>query len=155
MNDKAKVKITLESDIDGEVQENRLDGEWYRKGRSFFLRYAESEEGSEVRTVVRWRDGELSLTRRGAVESRQTFVAGVRRSGEYESRHASFALETETSLLWVQFGDMTAEEGPSEEQLLPCLPMFLEWRYRLLVDDEQIGDFIIRLRAEEERQERE
>ena len=33
MNDKAKVKIKLEeSNIDGELQQNSLGGEWYRKG---------------------------------------------------------------------------------------------------------------------------
>ncbi|NBD27043.1 DUF1934 domain-containing protein [Paenibacillus glycinis] len=147
MNDKAKVNIMLESNIDGELQQNRLGGEWYRKGSTFFLRYEETEEGSEVRTVVRWRDGELSVTRRGDVESQQTFVAGARRSGQYASRHASFALETETSFLWVQFGDLLKPD-PSEDRLLPNLPLLLEWHYKLLVDDEQIGDFVIRLRAE-------
>ncbi|QHW31986.1 DUF1934 domain-containing protein [Paenibacillus rhizovicinus] len=148
MNDKANVRITLESDIDGEEQHNLIDGEWYRKGSTFFLRYAESEDGSEVRTIVRWREGELSVTRRGAVESQQTFAAGVRYNGQYESRHASFPLETETSLLWVQFGDLS-KAGPSEEVLRPNLPLLLEWHYNLLVGGEQIGSFKIRLRAEE------
>ncbi|MBM7567654.1 DUF1934 domain-containing protein [Paenibacillus sacheonensis] len=148
MNDKAKVRITLESDIDGEAQLNHIDGEWYRKGNAFFLKYAETEDGSEVRTIVRWRDGELSVTRRGAVESEQTFMAGVRRGGKYESKHASFGLETETSLLWVQFGDLS-KAGPSEDKLLPTLPLLLEWHYKLLVGDDEIGSFVIRLRAEE------
>lgn len=149
MSDKAKVNIMLESEIDGETQQNALNGDWYRKGSSFFLRYDEQEDGSDVRTIVRWRDGELSVTRRGDVESRQTFVVGGRRSGEYVSRHAAFALETETRLLWVQFGDI-AQAGPSEGLLLPGLPLLLEWHYRLLVDDEEVGDFKIRLRAEED-----
>ena len=148
MNDKAKVKITLESNIDGEVEKNAFSGEWYRKGSTVYLKYEELEEGgSEVRTLVRLRDGELSVTRRGDVESQQTFVAGARRSGQYASRHASFALETETSFLWVQFGDLLKPD-PSEDRLLPNLPLLLEWHYKLLVDDEQIGGFVIRLRAE-------
>ncbi|WP_219834896.1 DUF1934 domain-containing protein [Paenibacillus sp. R14(2021)] len=149
MNDKAKVKITLESNIDGEVEKNVFSGEWYRKGSTVYLKYEELEEGgSEVRTLVRWRDGELSVTRRGDVESQQIFAAGVRRGGQYASQHASFYLETETSLLWAQFGDMAKAE-PIEEPLLPHLPMLLEWHYRLLVDDEPTGEFVIRLRAEE------
>ncbi|MBO7748701.1 DUF1934 domain-containing protein [Paenibacillus sp. MWE-103] len=147
MNDKAAVIITLESVIDGEKQVSVMDGEWYRKGGTFFLRYEETEAESAVRTVVRWRDGELSVTRRGDVESQQTFAAGVRRSGEYASRHASFALETETSLLWAQFGGLM-DADPDGERLLPNLPLLLEWHYKLLVDGGQIGDFVIRLRAE-------
>ncbi|QHT58870.1 DUF1934 domain-containing protein [Paenibacillus lycopersici] len=148
MNDKAHVSIALESEIDGEEQRTAVEGEWYRKGGAFFLKYAETEGGSEVRTIVRWRDGELSITRRGAVESEQLFTTGVRRSGRYESRHAAFSLETDTSLLQVRFGD-GLNVGPGEERREPELPLLLEWHYGLLVGGEPIGNFKIRLRAEE------
>ena len=98
---------------------------------------------------MRWRDGEL--TSPGGATSRnrsKRSSAGARRSGQYASRHASLgALETETSFLWVQFGDLLKPD-PSEDRLLPNLPLLLEWPYKLLVDDEQIGGFVIRLRAE-------
>ncbi|WP_308637271.1 DUF1934 domain-containing protein [Paenibacillus silvisoli] len=149
MTDRANVTISLRSDIDGEVEENVFAGEWFRKGETVFIRYEETGEGGDtVRTMVRWRDGELSVTRRGDVESEQKFSAGAIHGGHYRSAHASFRLETETRLLIVQFGDL-AKAGPSEEQLRPELPMLLIWHYRLIVNDEPTGEFIIRLQAEE------
>ncbi|RAP73476.1 DUF1934 domain-containing protein [Paenibacillus montanisoli] len=149
MTDRAIVTISLRSDIDGEVEENVFQGEWFRKGGTVFILYQEDGEGGgSVRTMIRWRDGELSVTRRGDVESQQKFSAGARHTGHYESEHASFHLETDTRLLIVQFGDL-AKAGPSEEQLRPELPMLLIWHYRLLVNDEPTGEFIIRLQAEE------
>ncbi|SFT26455.1 DUF1934 domain-containing protein [Paenibacillus sp. BC26] len=151
MTDRANVTISLRSDIDGEVEQNTFNGEWFRKGSSVFVRYEEASEGegdSVVRTIIRYRDGELSVTRRGDVESLQTFVAGTKRTGHYESAHAAFHLETETKLLWVQFGDLT-KTGPSDGQLKPDLPMLIEWHYTLLVNDEPTGEFRLRLQAEE------
>ncbi|REE57407.1 uncharacterized beta-barrel protein YwiB (DUF1934 family) [Paenibacillus taihuensis] len=173
MTDRAKVTITLESDVDGEREQNTFSGEWFRKGSTMFIRYEETVQGpsgenAEVRTMIRWRDGELSLSRNGAVESQQIFVAGVRRTGHYASMHANFHMETETKLLWMQFGDFSeALQGQEQEQeqqqqqqsqpaidpsdrLVPSLPMLLEWHYTLLVNDEPTGEFMIRLRAEEE-----
>jgi uncharacterized beta-barrel protein YwiB (DUF1934 family) len=150
VTDKAKVRITLTSEVDGEKQEHRFIGEWYRKDRTVYMRYDEKDpESGEVRTMVRWREGELSVTRRGDVESDQTFVAGARRFGQYVSPQARFRLETDTSLLWMQCGDMTrSEPSASDEPLKLTLPMMLEWRYTLWVESEKTGDFIVRLRAE-------
>ncbi|AZN39107.1 DUF1934 domain-containing protein [Paenibacillus albus] len=162
MKDRAKVTITLESDVDGERENNTFSGEWFRKGSTVFIRYEEMVEGAsgvsaEVRTMIRCRGGELSLTRHGAVESQQIFVAGVRRTGHYTSAHANFHMETETKLLWMQFGDFAGqqEQGSlstpeASDELVPALPMLLEWHYTLLINDEPTGEFRIRLRAEEE-----
>ncbi|BBH23170.1 hypothetical protein Back11_45150 [Paenibacillus baekrokdamisoli] len=149
MDDRIKVRVTLESEIDGEKQSNVFSGEWFRKDRSIYVRYEETDEGgSKVRTIVRWRAGELSITRRGDVVSEQTFAPGERRSGQYESPHARFRLETETKLLWVQFGGQP-EDDANEEQPKPSLPMLLEWHYTLWVEEQQTDDFILRLRAED------
>jgi uncharacterized beta-barrel protein YwiB (DUF1934 family) len=150
MTDRVRVQVTLESEIDGEKQSNTFDGEWFRKERSIYVRYEETDEGgSVVRTIVRWRDGELSVTRRGDVVSEQTFALGERRSGQYESPHARFRLETETKLLWAQFGGSTDADLSSAKQITPSLPMLLEWHYTLWVEEQQTDDFILRLRAEE------
>lgn len=161
MTDRAKVTITLESDVDGEREQNTFSGEWFRKGGTMFIRYEEivqgpTGKGAEVRTMIRWRDGELSVSRNGAVESQQIFVAGVRRTGHYASMHTNFHMETETKLLWMQFGDFAERQQESQaaleagDELVPALPMLLEWHYTLLVNDEPTGEFMIRLRAEEE-----
>ncbi|SEO84613.1 DUF1934 domain-containing protein [Paenibacillus sp. OV219] len=160
MTDRAKVTITLTSDVDGEREHNTFSGEWFRKGSTVFIRYEETVEGAsgasaEVRTMIRYRGGELSLSRHGAVESQQVFVAGVRRTGHYTSAHANFHMETETKLLWMQFGDFSGEQeqqtaAEAADQIVPTLPMLLEWHYTLVINDEPTGEFRIRLRAEEE-----
>jgi len=153
----AIVRLTLTSEIDGERQEHRLRGEWFRKGRTVYVRYTENDENAgEVRTVVRWRDGELHVTRRGIVESEQTFVAGVRRAGKYVSPFARFHMVTDTSLLWMQCGDWmqksqerrAEQERVDDENPVPVLPMLLEWHYKMYVDEELTGQFKIKLKAE-------
>ncbi|QYR21579.1 DUF1934 domain-containing protein [Paenibacillus sp. sptzw28] len=149
MKDRAQVRITLESELDGEKQTQVFTGEWFRKDRTVYVRYDESGDHGAVRTVVRWREGELSVKRHGDVESEQTFVAGERRAGQYESAHARFQLETETKLMWMQYGDMS-EVGPVENRPKPTLPMLLEWHYTLWVEGQPSGAFVIRLQAEEQ-----
>ncbi|MBB3114658.1 uncharacterized beta-barrel protein YwiB (DUF1934 family) [Paenibacillus phyllosphaerae] len=148
MNDKARVRITLESDIDGTKERNYFTGDWYRKDSTIFIRYEEDDETyGNVRTLVRWREGELKVKRQGGVEAEQMFVAGRRLNGSYTSAHARFPLETETSLLWMQSGDFT-DRGMVEEVPRPTLPMMLEWRYVLWIGEESVGQFKLRLFAE-------
>lgn len=157
--DRAQVRITLESEIDGEKQIIEHKGEWFCKNRSIFIRYEEKESYGKASTVVRWRDRELSVTRRGDVESEQTFVAGARRYGQYVSSLTKFRLETDTTLLWMQCGDMLqsgdgmqsevkmqSESSAKEPEL--TLPMLLEWHYTMWIEDQLTGTFKIRLRAE-------
>ncbi|MFB9330682.1 DUF1934 domain-containing protein [Paenibacillus aurantiacus] len=150
MNDKASVRIMLESDVDGEKQAHQLTGEWYRKDRTVYIRYEERDETyGEVRTTVRWREGELRLTRHGGIEAEQNFAAGQRLPGRYKSEHATFPLETETLLLWMQTGDESSI-GTADNLPRPSLPLLLEWRYKLWVGGESVGLFRIRLLAEAE-----
>ncbi|GGD95696.1 DUF1934 domain-containing protein [Paenibacillus nasutitermitis] len=154
MTGRAKVQITLTSELDGERQTHAFIGEWFRKDRTVYVRYEESDENGQVRTLVRWREGELSVKRHGDVESDQTFAAGMRRVGHYTSTHIRFQLETDTTLLWMQCGDMATGNPlgkPQEEPMAPSLPMLLEWHYRLWVDEQPTGMFIVRLHAEEQK----
>ena len=149
MKDKARVRITLESEQGGEKQVQQYDGEWFRKERTVYVRYVENDENyGEVRTLVRFREGELHVKRHGGVESELTYRAGNRINGKFILPQAQFAMETETSLLWVQSGDMT-KEGHGPAVLLPTLPWLIEWHYSLWVEEQPAGDFKIRLRAEE------
>ncbi|QKS43603.1 DUF1934 domain-containing protein [Paenibacillus cellulosilyticus] len=155
MTDKANVQLTLTSEIEGEVQEHTFTGEWYRKGRTVYVRYTETDESSgEVRTVIRWRDGQLHIARRGVVDSEQNFVAGSKQAGEYKSPFARFKMVTDTSLLWMQCGDLVQRgdhmqaETDGDGELLPTLPMLLEWHYNMYVDEELTGEFKIKLKAE-------
>lgn len=153
MTDKANVRLTLTSEIEGEVQEHQFTGEWLRKGRAVYVRYTETDDSSgEVRTVIRWRDGQLHIARRGVVESEQNFIAGAKQAGEYKSPFARFKMVTDTSLLWMQCGDLVQrgdqQQPAADGELVPMLPMLLEWHYNMYVDEELTGQFKIKLKAE-------
>ncbi|MBD2871601.1 DUF1934 domain-containing protein [Paenibacillus arenilitoris] len=150
MGQSGKVRIALESVQDGSSHVHTYAGEWFRKELSVFVRYVEpaqeEEPGAgEVRTLVRYRPGELSIVRRGAVESEQLFAPGMRRTGYYRSRAASFPLETDTKLL-----RLAAGQGEGADGLPGALPFTLEWQYELLVGEQMSGRFHIRLHIREE-----
>lgn len=142
MEDSGKVTITLESAQDGSSFAQSYVGEWFRKERSVFIRYAENTDGGVVRTLVRYRPEELSVVRRGAVESEQLFTAGQRRIGRYRSAAIVFELETDTSKL--------ALEGGGSDGLPDKLPFTIEWAYEMRVNEELSGRFHNRLHIQEE-----
>lgn len=140
---KGKIQITLISDQDGTSHTFSYRGEWFLKERALYVRYKEIDENDEVRSLIRYREGgELSLTRRGAVRSEQFFVKGERRSGHYRSPHASLQLEAETTELCMHRQD--------DGEGLPVPPFMLEWKYKLISGDIELGRFHNRLYIEEE-----
>ncbi|GLX71341.1 DUF1934 domain-containing protein [Paenibacillus glycanilyticus] len=146
MPDRVAVKITLTSTQDGESEVHTYKGEWFRKDRSVYIRYDELVEGTEdpIRTLLRYKTGELSITRRGVVESDQLFVPGeARRSGRYRSPYTSFAMETGTELLAVK-----GENG--EDLSLAEPPCTIEWKYELWIHEHLSGRFHNRLHIQEE-----
>lgn len=146
MNNSGKAIILVESKQDGERVTHRYKGEWFRKERSIFIRYAESEE---TRALIRYSPGELSVKRSGAVQSEQLFVSGQRRIGSYRSAVTVFQLETDTKSLHLH----AAARGDENDQALPSKPPFtLEWRYDLYVSEQMSGRFHIRLHIQEDHQ---
>ena len=139
-NGKLSVRITVYSVQDGqEAPAASYRGEYYPKGRSVYIRYEEKDElHGPVRTTIRWNGDEISLIRRGGVESEQTFAAGAAREGRYRSPHLAFRLSTETE-------EMTAAGGQDEG-----LPLTLAWTYRLRVEDQLSGRFQLRLHIQED-----
>ncbi|AJY74996.1 DUF1934 domain-containing protein [Paenibacillus beijingensis] len=139
MNEKRRVLIALESKQDGGAKTvQTFRGQFYPKDRSVYVRYDEDDElHGTVRTLLRWTPGELSLTRRGGVESEQTFAAGSRRPGRYRSPHLSFPLETETT-------ELTAEQGGCG------LPLTLQWSYTLHIGQQESSRFQLRLHIRED-----
>lgn len=154
MAENRKVRITLESVQDGSSHVHVYEGEWFRKERSIYIRYSEpavegDPKAGEVRTLVKYRQGELSIMRRGVIESEQLFVPGLRRTGRYDSSMTSFSLETDTTLLSLQLPD--GEGGSVAAESLPeQLPFTLEWKYEMHVDDQMSGRFHIRLHIQED-----
>lgn len=149
MGESRAVRIVLESLQDGVSHKSIYSGELFRKERSFFIRYSEqAAEGDpivgEVRTLIRYGSGEMSINRRGAIESRQLFSLGGKRAGHFHSAMTSFAMEIETTLL-----ELTVDSELSE-QLPEGPPFTLEWKYTLYVNDEMSGRFHVRLHIQEE-----
>ncbi|ALS25659.1 DUF1934 domain-containing protein [Paenibacillus cisolokensis] len=139
MKDRQNVFVTVESVQDGERTVRKYKGELFRKEASVYIRYAETDDlNGQVRTVIRLKGGELSVTRRGGVESEQYFAAGAVRAGRYRSAHLSFPLETKTTALSM------SEKAPGE------LPMTLTWSYELRADGRHVGRFRLRLDIQEE-----
>lgn len=146
MKDSGKAIIILESKADGEKGTHRYKGEWFRKERSLFIRYAEDEQ---TRALIRYSPGELSLKRSGAIQSDQLFIPGESRVGRYRSAVTVFELETRTKSLALQVKAKQDQEGA----LLPSAPPFtLEWRYELYVSEQMSGRFHIRLHIQEDHQ---
>ncbi|WP_235680389.1 DUF1934 domain-containing protein [Paenibacillus albicereus] len=139
---KLAVDIAVSSTQDGKREPAaRHHGELISKGRSLYLRYEERDElHGVVRTTLRWNGEELTLTRRGGLESDQTFAAGQSRGGRYASPHLSFPLVTETEEL--------AASSPGEG----LLPLTLSWTYRLRIEDQSSGRFQLRLTIQEANQ---
>ncbi|MEV5026348.1 DUF1934 domain-containing protein [Paenibacillus sp. LPE1-1-1.1] len=154
MAENRKVRITLESVQDGSSHIHVYKGEWFRKERSIYIRYSEpaiegDPKSGEVRTLVKYRQGELSIMRRGVIESEQLFVPGLRRTGRYDSSMTSFSLETDTMRLSLLIPD--GDGGNAAAGTLPeQLPFTLEWEYEMHVDDQMSGRFHIRLHIQEE-----
>ncbi|OXM14698.1 DUF1934 domain-containing protein [Paenibacillus herberti] len=138
-----EVTITVSSTQDGQpAPVVKHVGVLIPKGRTLYIRYEEQDElHGSVRTMIRWNGEELTLTRRGGVESDQTFAAGQARGGRYNSAHLSFPLVTETEDLSVT---MASDEG--------LLPLTLGWTYRLRMEDQLSGRFQLRLTIQEANQ---
>lgn len=152
MNESRKVSITLESVLDGNSQTHSYEGEWFRKELSIFIRYSEypfegESEAGEVRTLVRYRPNEMSIVRRGAIQSEQLFMLGHRQPGSYRSPMTSFLLETETMKLTL---DATEENPEGIDELPSQLPFTIEWEYEMYVSDQMSGRFQMRLHIQEE-----
>ncbi|GGG25151.1 DUF1934 domain-containing protein [Paenibacillus abyssi] len=146
---KRKVHITLESRQEDEVTMHEYVGEWVQKHRSVFLLYEESEEDGQVRTTVRWNEEELKITRRGDVETEQTFAPGVRRPGVYRTANVAFAMETVTDGLSF-YADAPGSDSDAAGDGVPFdLPLTIEWGYTLWMNEQHIGRFQIRLKIEE------
>ncbi|MHA7967550.1 YwiB family protein [Paenibacillus sp. CAU 1782] len=141
MNERAKVQLVLESRVDGQKEVHRYKGEWFRKEKSIYIRYAEGE-GNQA--LLRYTPGELSLKRSGGITSEQLFVPGQSRIGSYSTPQAVFRLETETSSLVVK------RDAAETIELPESLPFQLEWRYELKVGGQIAGNFHICLHIQEE-----
>ncbi|MFD2117526.1 DUF1934 domain-containing protein [Paenibacillus yanchengensis] len=146
------VIVTLVSQHDGQSTTFQYKGQLYNKQRAVYIRYTEQEyeQGQEeIRTLIRYKQGELSIVRRGAIHSEQLFIPNIQSAGVYRAQAITMQIKTKTySLGLVQVARERQEKlEQTDKQMLerPELPFSLEWHYDLLVNEQVTGKFHMKL----------
>lgn len=91
----------VQQDDAGEISRmgTAVPGEYYYRNGSHYIFYTETAEdsGEGIQTVLKLKEGQLELTRKGAVNSRMIFEQGRRHVTDYATPFGSLRLETATS----------------------------------------------------------
>lgn len=72
------------------------NGLYYEKGQTTYVTFQEPNEQGEVRTILKIKQEEVSITRQGVVSMRQSHKKGQLTNGTYVSQLGSFLLQTKT-----------------------------------------------------------
>lgn len=139
MPDKRSVNVEFKSwQPDGSTQQSTLQGELHRLVTGWALTYKEpiDEAGNVTAMTLIVHDQELRLRRRGTVSLEQTYQMGYTLPGKMETPYGSQEVEALTSQLDI---DLSEHGG------------VIEWKYELLMQDQVVGSFHIRLDIREER----
>ena len=138
MPDKRKVRVEFRSwQQDGSEQRSEMPGELFRLKTGWALTYAEEpdENGVEASNTLFIHENELQLRRRGAIFLEQRFRQGELAAGKMETPYGLHVVQALTSTL----ASKLSESGGS-----------VEWTYDLLMQDQKVGSFRIRLDIREE-----
>jgi uncharacterized beta-barrel protein YwiB (DUF1934 family) len=141
MPDKRAVAVSLRSQQqDGDSVRSELSGELYRMLAGWTLIYREpkDENGVETTNTLFIHDNELRLRRRGTIFLEQAFRIGERLPGRMETPYGPHEVEAITTYLEI---DMKESGG------------VIEWNYNLLMQDQVVGEFRLRLDIREEQSE--
>jgi uncharacterized beta-barrel protein YwiB (DUF1934 family) len=132
MGESVKVKIQIASYIDNDPGIQQVaEGDLYHKGSHCYLRYKETDpEMAGTSTLIKLESGLVRIIRQGSVRSEQTFKAGQRLKGYYDTPQGKLELETDTEQLTMQ--------------LLGGLGT-VEWSYALFVMGEKAGIYRLKL----------
>lgn len=144
MNHKQHVWIEFESTQDNEKVSQQMTGEWYIKGKAFYITYEEQTEAGTIRHLLRYEPEELKVMRKGALESEQIYRMHERRQGYYDNRIVKLELQAYTHQLSIRDQyDQVVLGLPSR------LPFSLIWEYDLFVGEQATGRFKLRLLLKE------
>ncbi len=160
---KLMVRIVIDSRQDDERVTQEVTGELYRKGAHFYVRYIEPinhpervnrrgdhpdgendgasdmSASSPTQVMIKISKRQIKLTRRGQVESEQTFSYREKQGGYYRSQALRFPMTTYTSLM--EWNNPWPFEGPLQfDQLM------LTWAYQLYIEEQCTGQFEIKLK---------
>jgi uncharacterized beta-barrel protein YwiB (DUF1934 family) len=131
MSNQHNVNILLSSTIerDGTAEETKLyiQGQFYIKNKSYYLRYTEEiEELGQVDHTIRIKEDEGMILRKGVIDMRQPLKVGDSREGTYKGPFGAMQTLVDTECCDVQWN-----EG-EEEGLLTI-------RYYLYMQGESFG----------------
>jgi uncharacterized beta-barrel protein YwiB (DUF1934 family) len=135
---KRKVIVDFRScQENGDLTESVMQGEWHRLTSSWVLTCKEPDNDAGDRTMMTLfvQDEELRLRRRGSVSMEQQFRAGTSMPGAYSTSYGPLSVKALTHELNVE----VSESGG-----------VIEWKYDLLMQDQAVGSFHIRLDIREE-----
>lgn len=137
MPDKRSVIVDFRSRQDDDVRQLTLQGELYRLQSGWTLVYREppDENGNETTNTLFVHADELRLRRRGSIFFEMSFREGVALPGKMETPYGPHDVQALTSLLDIGL----TESGGG-----------VEWKYDLLMQDQTVGSFHIRLDIREE-----
>ncbi|TVX96837.1 DUF1934 domain-containing protein [Cohnella terricola] len=141
MPDKRSVTVGFRSrQQDGGEQRSEMRGELFRLQSGWALTYKEppDENGVETNNTLFIRERELQLRRRGSIFFEQAFRRDELLTGKMETPYGLHAVQARTSRLESELSDSGG---------------YVEWEYDLLMQDQTVGSFRIRLDIREERTE--
>jgi uncharacterized beta-barrel protein YwiB (DUF1934 family) len=138
MPDKRSVTVLFQSwQQDGSTVQSNLQGELHRLMTGWALTYREAadETGNVPTMTLIIHERELRLRRRGTVSFEQVFQSGVTLPGKMETPLGPQDVEALTSQLDIDLSEVGG---------------VIEWKYDLLMQDQAVGSFHIRLDIQEE-----
>lgn len=93
--------IGVQRDDAGEINssETIAYGEYYFRNGSHYILYEETDgdSGKTVKNSLKFKEGILELTRKGALQSRMTFETDKRHAADYATPFGMLQMETDTS----------------------------------------------------------
>ena len=98
--DKVLIKLNTHSVIDGEEEKSEFttEGQMYLKGNSIYLKYQETEvtglEGTD--TTIKIGKDQVTIIRKGRLNSHLIFVKGQNRMSHYETPYGSVNVQVYT-----------------------------------------------------------
>lgn len=122
----------------GDLTESVMRGEWHRLTSSWVLTCKETDnETGETMMTLFVQDKELRLRRRGSVSMEQQYRTGISLPGSYSTSYGPLNAQALTHRLNVEVSDTGG---------------IIEWKYDLLMQEQEVGSFHIRLDIREEQE---
>ncbi|CAM3411660.1 DUF1934 domain-containing protein [Marinicrinis lubricantis] len=129
------VQIRIDSRQDGEAWSTIVDGWIYPKESSLYIRYEETDEAmGRTATTIKVTEQEITVTRHGDIESRQSFIHGQSCGGYYTLPQGRLNLATVTHHI--------------HNRLVQGIGT-LAWSYDLLIHEEHAGNVELTLHIQE------